>query len=175
MEISKEKPEEPAKVIKKTEEEWKKLLTPEQYRVARQGGTERPNGDVYKQFKKQGGGTYYCVCCGAELFTSKEKFDARCGWPAFYDASKHKNIKTVVDLSQGMKRVEVKCAKCDAHLGHVFEGEGFNTPTDKRYCINGVTLRFVPFVEGKEKGKEQNEKGNNDQKAQVLEKRRKSN
>ena len=79
-----------------------------------------------------------------ELFTSKEKFDARCGWPAFFDASKHENVKTLRDFSAGMIRVEVRCNVCDGHLGHVFEGEGFNTPTDQRYCINGKVLKFVP-------------------------------
>ena len=149
METSKETPEQPSDKVVKTDEEWKKVLTPEQYRVARQAGTERPNGAVYKQFKQQGAGTYYCVGCNAKLFSSKEKFDARCGWPSFYDPANAKNVKTKQDLSGGMIRTEVICAKCDAHLGHVFEGEGFNTPTDKRYCINGIVLKFVP------KGEEQ--------------------
>lgn len=137
-------PKQPTAVVKKTDAEWKKLLTAEQYRIARKAGTEAPHGAVYKQWKKQAAGTYYCVACNAELFHSSTKFDVRCGWPAFYDGSKHENIKTKEDLSGGRKRVEVLCAKCDAHLGHVFEGEGFNTPTDKRYCINGIVLTFVP-------------------------------
>ena len=135
-------PPQPTKPVKKTDAEWKKLLTPEQYQIARKAGTERPGGEVYKQFKKQGAGTYYCVGCNAELFSSKEKFDARCGWPSFYDPSKAKNVKTVPDVD-GL-RTEVICSVCDAHLGHVFVGEGFNTPTDKRYCINGTVLKFVP-------------------------------
>lgn len=142
MATSDKTPEQPVKPVKKTDAEWRKQLTPEQYRIARQSGTERPNGDVYKQFKKQGAGTYYCVGCNAELFSSKVKFDSRCGWPSFYDPSKAKNVKAVTDPDGS--RTEVRCAVCDAHLGHVFHGEGFNTPTDKRYCINGTVLKFVP-------------------------------
>lgn len=149
METSDTKPEQPTDKVVKTDAEWKKLLTAEQYRIARKAGTELPDGAIYKEWKKQGAGTYYCVGCNAELFHSKTKFDARCGWPAFYDASQHKNVTTKVDLSGGRKRIEVLCAKCDAHLGHVFEGEGFNTPTDKRYCINGIVLKFVPDKEEK--------------------------
>lgn len=135
-------PEQPQKPIVKTDEEWRKFLTPEQYRIARRSGTERPNGEVYQQFKKQGGGTYYCVGCNAELFSSKEKFDSHCGWPSFYDPSDAKNVKAIPDPDGS--RTEVRCAICDSHLGHVFTGEGFNTPTDKRYCINGSILKFVP-------------------------------
>ncbi len=142
MSTSEKKPTPPQKKIVKTDAEWKEILTPEQYRIARQGGTERPDGEVYKQFKKQGSGTYYCAGCNAELFSSKVKFDSRCGWPSFYDPSKAKNVKSITDIDG--RRVEVKCAVCDAHLGHVFTGEGFNTPTDKRYCINGTVLKFVP-------------------------------
>lgn len=142
MVTSEKTPEQPNKPVKKTDAEWKKLLTPEQYRIARQADTELPNGEVYKQFKKQGAGTYYCVGCNAELFSSKMKFDARCGWPSFYDPSKAKNVKSIPDPDGS--RTEVRCAVCDAHLGHVFTGEGFDTPTDKRYCINGTVLKFVP-------------------------------
>jgi len=137
-------PVQPTKPVNKTDAQWKKELTPEQYAILRQHETERPYGAVYNEFKKQGEGTYYCAGCDAELFTSKEKFDARCGWPAFYDASKHKNVKTIRDTSAGMIRIEVRCNVCGGHLGHVFEGEGFNTPTDQRYCINGNVLKFVP-------------------------------
>lgn len=144
METSNDKPAQPTKTVTKTDAEWKAELTPEQYRVARKSGTEAPNGEVYKQFKAQGKGTYFCVGCNAELFTSSEKFDSRCGWPSFYDPSKAKNVTTKDDYSTGSLRTEVNCAKCDAHLGHVFKGEGFNTPTDQRYCINGIVLKFVP-------------------------------
>ncbi len=136
--------EEKIRPVKKTDEEWKKILTPEQYRILRKAGTERPNGTVYHEFKKQGGGTYFCAGCDTELFSSKEKFDSRCGWPSFYDPSKAKNVKTSVDHLLGYPRTEVLCAVCGGHLGHVFKGEGFDTPTDLRYCINGTVLKFVP-------------------------------
>lgn len=132
--------------IKLTEEDWKKRLTDEQYRVTRTAGTERPFGQVYEEFEKQGEGTYYCVCCGAELFTSKEKFHSGCGWPSFYDASTAKNVLERHDNSHGMIRVETLCKRCGAHLGHVFERESVSaaTPTKRRFCINGVALQFVP-------------------------------
>lgn len=144
METSTEEPTEPTEKVVKTEAEWKEILTPEQFRVARKAGTESPNGDVYKQFKEQGAGAYHCAGCDAKLFSSKEKFDARCGWPAFYDPAKAENITTKEDISFGTVRTEVLCAKCDAHLGHLFKGEGFATPTDQRFCINGIVLKFVP-------------------------------
>jgi peptide-methionine (R)-S-oxide reductase len=144
METSAEKPAEPAGKVEKTDGEWKHLLTPEQYRILRKAGTEAPNGAVYKEFKKQGKGTYHCAGCGALLFSSNEKFDSGCGWPSFYDPAKAENVTTRRDVSLGMTRVEVNCAKCGGHLGHVFEGEGYNTPTDKRYCINGGGLVHVP-------------------------------
>lgn len=137
-------PAQPEKKVEKTDAEWKAILTPEQYRVLREAGTERAYSEVYKQFKQQGGGTYYCAGCNAELFSSQHKFDSQCGWPSFYDASNNKNISTRIDNSHGMVRTEVVCAKCEGHLGHLFSGEGFDTPKDQRYCINGVTLLFVP-------------------------------
>lgn len=150
METSNTKPEEPTEKVVKTEAEWKKILTPEQFRVARKAGTERAFGDVYEQFKKQGAGAYHCAGCDAKLFSSKEKFDARCGWPAFYDPAKAENVATKEDRSYGTIRTEVICAKCDAHLGHLFKGEGFDTPKDQRYCINGIVLKFVPDKAEKE-------------------------
>lgn len=147
IEVVEKAPAQPTKPVKKTDEEWKKELTPEQYEILRKHGTERAFGKVYDEFKKQGSGTYYCAGCDAKLFTSEHKFDARCGWPAFYDVASNKNIKSIVDNSAGMQRIEVRCAKCDGHLGHIFEGEGFNTPTDQRYCINGTVLKFVPDKE----------------------------
>lgn len=144
METSKEAPAEPAEKVVKTDAEWKKQLSPEQYHILREAGTERPNGEIYKEFKKQGEGAYHCAGCDALLFSSKEKFDSGCGWPSFYDPAKAENVVTRKDTSLGTVRTEVICAKCDGHLGHVFEGEGFDTPTDKRYCINGVGLKFVP-------------------------------
>lgn len=137
--------------VVKSDEEWRKILTPEQYRVLRQAGTERPFGPAYEEFKQQGAGTYVCGGCGAELFSSKEKFDSHCGWPSFYDPANAKNVIAREDNSLGMKRTEVICAQCGGHLGHVFKGEGFNTPTDLRYCINGVSLKFVPASEANAK------------------------
>jgi len=130
--------------VTKTDEEWRKILTPEQYRVLRQAGTERAFGPAYEEFKKQGAGKYVCGGCGAELFSSKEKFDSHCGWPSFYDPANATNVVTRQDLAHGMARTEVLCAQCGGHLGHVFKGEGFPTPTDQRYCINGVSLKFIP-------------------------------
>lgn len=144
METKNDAPAEPTGKVVKTDDEWEKVLTAEQYRILRQAGTERANGEVYKEFKKQGQGSYHCAGCGALLFSSAQKFDSGCGWPSFFDPAKAENVRTKVDHSGGMTRTEVICAKCDGHLGHVFEGEGFDTPTDKRYCINGGGLVFVP-------------------------------
>jgi peptide-methionine (R)-S-oxide reductase len=141
-------PAQPGGAVERSDEEWKKILTPEQYQILRKAGTERADGQVYKEFKGHGGGTYYCAGCNAELFTSKEKFDSHCGWPSFYDPSKAKNVKYNVDFHLGYARKEVLCKVCNGHLGHVFDGEGFSTPTDKRYCINGTVLKFVPFPDG---------------------------
>lgn len=164
IKVLEKEPTQPNGVIKKTAEEWKKELTPEQYRILREAGTERANGKVYEEFKKQGGGTYYCAGCDAELFSSEEKFDSHCGWPSFYDPSKAKNIKTDVDYHLGYARTEVRCAVCDGHLGHVFSGEKFEslggkkTPTGKRYCINGTVLKFVPFPDKKDGAEKKTEK-----------------
>ncbi|MES2982202.1 MAG: peptide-methionine (R)-S-oxide reductase MsrB [Verrucomicrobiota bacterium] len=147
METANEAPQEPTEKVVKTDDEWKKILTPEQYRILRQAGTEAAHGQVYTEFKKQGEGAYHCAGCDALLFSSKEKFDSGCGWPSFYDPAKAQNVISKVDTTGGMVRTEVVCAKCDGHLGHVFNGEGFDTPTDKRYCINGVGLKFVPAKE----------------------------
>lgn len=133
----------PGRIVK-SDEEWRRELTPEQYRVLRQAGTERAFGPAYEEFKRQDAGKYVCGGCGAELFSSREKFDSHCGWPSFYDPANATNVVTHDDFSGGMTRTEVRCAVCDGHLGHVFKGEGFPTPTDQRYCINGVALRFVP-------------------------------
>ena len=155
-----EKKEQPVMKVEKSDEDWRKMLTEEQFLVTRKAATERPHGAEYEKFNAQGEGTYYCVCCGSELFTSKEKFHSGCGWPSFYDQSKAKNITEQRDVSAGMVRVEVVCKVCDAHLGHVFEGEGFKTPTDRRYCINGVAMTFVekggkpPVPQGKAEKKE---------------------
>jgi peptide-methionine (R)-S-oxide reductase len=144
MDVSPQKPAEPDGKIVKSDDEWRQLLSAEQYHILREAGTERPNGRIYKEFKQQGAGSYHCAGCNALLFSSKEKFDSDCGWPSFYDPAKAENVEIREDISLGMTRTEVLCARCGGHLGHVFEGEGFNTPTDKRYCINGGGLRFVP-------------------------------
>lgn len=128
--------------IEKTEAQWSEELTDAQFQVARKSGTEAPFGEVYDEFTKQGKGAYHCVGCDAELFSSKEKFDSRCGWPSFYDPAKAENVRSIPDPDG--RRTEVRCMICDAHLGHVFSGEGHDTPSDKRYCINGIVLKFVP-------------------------------
>lgn len=147
METRAEVPAEPTGKVVKTDAEWKKQLTPEQYHILRESGTERANGEVYKEFKHQGKGTYHCAACNALLFSSDQKFDSGCGWPSFYDPAKAQNVTLKEDNSMGMTRIEVNCAVCGGHLGHVFKGEGYNTPTDQRYCINGGGLIFVPAKE----------------------------
>lgn len=123
------------KVIK-TDEEWRRELTPEQYEVARQKGTERPFTGKYHRSKERG--MYKCAACGNELFSSDAKFDSGCGWPSFSAPASEDNVRTEVDTSYGVVRTEVLCASCDSHLGHVFEDGP--RPTNLRYCINSVVL-----------------------------------
>ena len=124
--------------VSKTNEEWKKQLTPLQYSILREKATERPFTGHYDKFYERG--TYYCAGCGAELFESATKFDSGCGWPAFYDPSKPNHVKELPDTSHGMIRTEVVCASCGGHLGHVFDDGP--EPTGKRYCINSASLEF---------------------------------
>ncbi|SRR5690625_2509492 len=121
-----------------SEQQWRERLSPEAYQVLRQAGTERPYTGEYWDSDEIG--TYSCRACGTELFSSSTKFDARCGWPSFYAPTDNERITYVEDHSLGMTRVEVRCSNCDSHLGHVFAGEGFDTPTDLRYCINSLSL-----------------------------------
>ena len=124
--------------MERSEAEWREILSPEEFYVLRQAGTERPHTGKYVNETRTG--TYSCRACGAALFSSETKFDAMCGWPAFFAPLAEDRVRYIRDTSLGMERVEVRCTACDSHLGHVFYGEGFETPTDARYCINSVCL-----------------------------------
>ena len=124
------------------DQEWKSRLDPAAYQVLRQGGTERAFTGEYTDTETPG--VYSCRACGHELFRSDAKFHSNCGWPSFYTPLAGDTVLYIEDTSMGMRRVEVRCANCGSHLGHVFEGEGYPTPTDQRYCINSVCLTLAP-------------------------------
>ncbi|MFD7446517.1 peptide-methionine (R)-S-oxide reductase MsrB [Streptomyces sp. NPDC059909] len=125
--------------VEKPDEQWRAELTPGEYAVLRKAATEPPFVGEYTNTKTVG--TYSCRACGAELFRSDTKFDSHCGWPSFYDPKDTDAVELIPETSTS---TEVRCARCGSHLGHVFEGEGFPTPTDQRYCINSISLRLEP-------------------------------
>jgi len=126
----------------RSDEQWREVLQPEEFHVLRRAGTEAPFTGEYTD--ATGAGVYSCRACGAELFRSDAKFDSHCGWPSFFSPLAGEAIIEIEDRSMGMTRTEVRCATCGSHLGHVFAGEGYGTPTDLRYCINSISLRRVP-------------------------------
>ena len=135
--------------VEKTDSQWREQLSAEEYAVLRLAGTERPFTGEYTETRTRG--VYRCRACAAELFSSEAKFDAHCGWPSFFTPMAGDAVELREDASTGRVRTEVLCASCGSHLGHVFEGEGYQTPTDQRWCINSVSLTLEPreaFVEG---------------------------
>ena len=128
--------------VQKTDEQWREELSAEEYAVLRQAGTERAFTGEYTDTKTVG--VYRCRACSSELFRSDTKFDSHCGWPSFYAPLAGDRVEYVEDRSLGSVRTEVRCANCGSHLGHVFEGEGYGTPTDQRYCINSISLTLEP-------------------------------
>ena len=131
--------------VVRDESDWRSTLTPEEYRVLRDAGTEAPYTGEYTDTKTQG--VYRCRACSAELFRSDEKFDSHCGWPSFYAPLAQDSVVYLQDRSLGRTRTEVRCAACGGHLGHVFEGEGYETPTDLRYCINSISMTLEPNMD----------------------------
>ncbi len=129
------------KVIK-SEAEWRAQLTPMEYKVLRQAGTERAFTGEYTDTKTEG--VYRCRACSTVLFRSDAKFESHCGWPSFYKPTEDDAVDLIEDRSHGMNRVEARCANCGSHLGHVFEGEGYDVPTDQRWCINSISLTLEP-------------------------------
>ncbi|MCM3893870.1 MULTISPECIES: peptide-methionine (R)-S-oxide reductase MsrB [Gordonia] len=134
--------ESPEQLSNLTDEQWRERLTPQEFRVLRQAGTEAPFVGEYTDTKTTG--VYRCRACGAELFRSDQKFDSHCGWPSFFSPLAGDAIIERSDDSMGMRRTEVLCATCGSHLGHVFAGEGYDTPTDLRYCINSISMTLEP-------------------------------
>jgi peptide-methionine (R)-S-oxide reductase len=124
------------------ESQWREKLTPQEYQVLRQAATEPPFVGEYTDTTTEG--VYSCRACGAELFRSDTKFSSHCGWPSFFSPLAEDRVELIEDRSLGMTRTEVRCATCGSHLGHVFSGEGYPTPTDQRYCINSISMRLEP-------------------------------
>ncbi|MBY0442044.1 MAG: peptide-methionine (R)-S-oxide reductase MsrB [Mycobacteriaceae bacterium] len=135
-------PDEANPRVQLTEDQWRQKLTPAEFAVLRRAGTERPFTGEYTNTTTEG--SYQCRACGAELFRSTEKFESHCGWPSFFDPSSSTAVILRDDHSFGQTRTEVLCANCHSHLGHVFTGEGYSTPTDQRYCINSIALKLNP-------------------------------
>ena len=128
--------------ISKSDKDWEAMLTPQEYHITRQKGTERAfTGEYWQATGKEG--TYLCRCCGEELFKSETKFDSGCGWPSFYESVRPEAVELIEDATLGMVRTEVRCATCGSHLGHVFP-DGLGTPTGDRYCMNSLALDFTP-------------------------------
>jgi peptide-methionine (R)-S-oxide reductase len=134
------------RTVEKTDAEWRQELDREEYAVLRKGATERPYSGKYVDTKTVG--VYRCRACGAELFRSETKFESHCGWPSFFTPASDAAVDFIEDRSMGMRRTEVRCSACDSHLGHVFEGEGYETPTDQRFCINSISLTLEPGEPG---------------------------
>lgn len=128
--------------VNKTEAQWREELSPEEFQVLREAGTEAPFMGEYTDTETEG--VYRCRACNAELFRSDHKFHSGCGWPSFFTPLAKDAVIEISDRSLGMLRTEIRCAKCNSHLGHVFEGEGYGTPTDLRYCINSISLKLEP-------------------------------
>jgi len=127
--------------VVKSDEQWRAELSPEEFRVLRDAGTEAPFIGEYTDTETNG--IYACRACGAELFRSDAKFHSGCGWPSFFTPLAAETVTEIKDMSHGMVRTEIRCAACDSHLGHVFEGEGYKTPTDLRYCINSISMTLI--------------------------------
>ena len=130
--------------VSKTDEQWRAELTPAEYDVLRKAGTEPAFVGEYTDTSTEG--VYSCRACGSELFRSDTKFESHCGWPSFFAPLAEGRVEYVEDRSFGSTRTEVRCGNCGSHMGHVFEGEGYDTPTDQRYCINSISITLAPKV-----------------------------
>ena len=128
--------------VAKTDDQWRAELSAQEYAVLRQAGTEPAFTGEYTDTKTEG--VYRCRACGTELFRSDTKFESHCGWPSFYKPTADDAVELIEDRTLGMVRIEARCANCGSHLGHVFEGEGYNVPTDQRWCINSISLTLEP-------------------------------